>query len=41
LHWLAVRIYARYQTRQSNLQNFTFDATAYGIEFQARLPKPR
>ena len=41
LHWLAVRIYARYQTRQSNLQNFTFDATGYGIEFQARLPKPR
>lgn len=36
LRWLSVRVYARYQTRTSNLADFQYEATSYGIEFQAK-----
>jgi hypothetical protein len=39
LHWLSVRPYARYQTRHSNLEDFQYNATSYGIEFRARQSK--
>ncbi len=39
LHWLAVRVYGRYQTRSSNLAEVQYNANAYGIELQARLPQ--
>jgi hypothetical protein len=39
LHWLSVRSYARYQTRHSNLEDFQYNATSFGIEFQARQSK--
>ncbi len=36
LHWLSIRPYARYQTRQSNESIFTFDGTIIGVELLAK-----
>ena len=38
-HWISIRAYANHQSRNSNLGNFVFNATVYGVEFQARRPQ--
>jgi hypothetical protein len=37
LRWLSVRPYFRYQTRSSDLANFGFNSTIYGVEVQAKV----
>jgi hypothetical protein len=34
LRWLSVRTYGKYETRHSNLENFSFDGTIVGIELR-------
>jgi hypothetical protein len=36
LRWLSVRTYGKYETRHSNVENFTFDGTIVGIELRGK-----
>jgi hypothetical protein len=40
LHWLSIRPYARYQTRHSNVEGFTFDGNVIGVELLAKQFRP-
>jgi hypothetical protein len=41
LHWLSIRPYARYATRESNQALYGFNSSIVGIEFEARPPVPK
>ena len=40
LHWLSVRVYAKYQSRHSNDDIFAFSGNMVGVELLAKPPQP-